>query len=329
MNETSDDDSDADAQALANSAGHVVWIALVFAIVVVTVFAMNFSNAAVSKDPGSWGQFGDYVGGLINPFVGLITVYLIFTSITIQRKELKNSLKELKQANESSKLLSFEQTFFAWLGNYSALLNSIEDQNGRGRDVLERWYTRSLTMTAIISKVPGATTVNGVYRWLDDEWRTIEAGGSPDRVQDIFDHLMKQYDSLYKDHRSDFDALYRTLYRLLLWIDNSKLDLPTRWQYISIVRAQLSWIECVLLLFNGLTMQGQKFCALANKYALFDNLELSNSILRMIAYKLPLYPPEQFQSVDRSWPYKETAFSSDKARAAAPVSIPALKVLPD
>ena len=63
-------------------------VVFVIAILIVLVFALNFSKYPISDSVGDWGTFGDYVGGLLNPVVGLATVLLVIISITTQQKEL-------------------------------------------------------------------------------------------------------------------------------------------------------------------------------------------------------------------------------------------------
>jgi hypothetical protein len=46
--------------------------ALFMAVVVVAVYAGRFWRHDFADMPGAWGEFGDYVGGVINPIVGLV-----------------------------------------------------------------------------------------------------------------------------------------------------------------------------------------------------------------------------------------------------------------
>lgn len=319
-------------EKLASSARITVLAALLFAFLVVSAYVMHFSQGQFSGAPENWGQFGDFIGGVINPAVGLATVYLVFVSITLQRKELQASVAELKASNESAARQNFEQSLFAWLRTYQALLSDIRVGDRVGRDALEHWFKSHFAMTAMLDKLPGATSLGSGTDRLFRMCHDVERGHDPSELHAFFDHVYSAYTQLYRNKRSDLDALYRTLYRMTLWIDNSEFDLRTRWHYVALVRAQLSWIEGVFLLFNGLTAEGKKFGPIANKYALFDNLTVgANSIVHMVVHTLRLSQPLGHNGQDGAmlWPYSAAAFDSDVAREQAPSEIPPLVLRPD
>jgi hypothetical protein len=56
----------------------------------------------------SWGQFGDFMGGMVNPFVGLLTIYLLVTTIAQQGRALDQTETALEHANKA-----LEQNAFA------------------------------------------------------------------------------------------------------------------------------------------------------------------------------------------------------------------------
>jgi large-conductance mechanosensitive channel len=51
----------------------------------------------LSKDTGSWGTFGDYIGGILNPVIAAFAFYLIAKTYELQKRELevtRNSQKK-------------------------------------------------------------------------------------------------------------------------------------------------------------------------------------------------------------------------------------------
>lgn len=102
--------------------------------------------------------------------------------------------------------------------------------------------------------------------------------------------------------------MLRTLYRLIKWIDESDLSNKEKFDYIGIVRSQVSATEFLVLFLNGLTERGRKFLPLINKYAFFDNFDAATrperriySLLRAVGGRDGLR-------------YSDTAFNSDLAR---------------
>jgi len=116
-----------------------------FTLGVTLVYFFWFHKHNISTDPGDWGAFGDYIGGLVNPAVGLATVILVIFSINIQRRELRASLHEMKEENEAAARMSFEQSLFAWLENYHSQIRDIEVGQHKGRKFLLHFYEYHLS----------------------------------------------------------------------------------------------------------------------------------------------------------------------------------------
>ena len=72
-------------------------------VIIAGLMALYFFHfhGGFSSDPGIWGQFGDYLGGLINPMIGLITIWLLTVSMRQNLIMLKQAQEELKLAKEA------------------------------------------------------------------------------------------------------------------------------------------------------------------------------------------------------------------------------------
>lgn len=86
----------------------LLWLffAAVFSVLtILLLYLFNFhSTTNISKDPAAWGQFGDYVGGILNPVLAFITLIGLFFTIILQGKQLENSRIELDQAQAELEL---------------------------------------------------------------------------------------------------------------------------------------------------------------------------------------------------------------------------------
>ena len=51
--------------------------------------------------PAEWGMFGDFVGGLANPLLGFLTIFLLIVSLYYQTQELAATREELAQSKEA------------------------------------------------------------------------------------------------------------------------------------------------------------------------------------------------------------------------------------
>lgn len=297
-----------------------------FAFAAVAIYMWNFRQGPIATDPASWGQLGDYLGGVINPAVGLATVFLIVISITIQRRELRSSLKEMKNANEAAARMSFEQSLFTWLENYHSQIRDIEQGIYKGRKVLLHLHEQSLSPR--LTAYPGASNPppdNAAGNQVLIRLNVPGAKGLEQLAERQFRATIT-YQMLYQKHKSDFDAPFRTLYRLIRWIDNSPLTDREKWHYCTLVRSQLSWPELVFLYYNGLITEGEKLAVYANKYALFDNILASDELIRFATDELTRCRDDQrprTRDSDKPWPYLRSAFDSREAKKALGISIEA------
>ncbi len=71
-------------------------IALIF-ISYISYFGVKL-DAALSTNPGSWGEFGDYVGGILNPIIAFFAFYWLSQSVLIQKEELADTKKALQDS---------------------------------------------------------------------------------------------------------------------------------------------------------------------------------------------------------------------------------------
>jgi hypothetical protein len=317
----SDDEFDRFLTKVMYAVGGAAWL-------VVVAYFLKFRGRPLSSSPEDWGTFGDYIGGLLNPIVGLATVALVIFSITIQRREMRTTVLEMKAANESTNRIGFEQALFAWLENYRSLVHEIRDDEGNsGRAVLTSWYESSLTFPAMYCATEGrfVDTFGSLAAaiWKDnEEGRTQEETNI--KLHEMLQCGLDAYQRLYEAHRSELDAMLRTLYRLIRWVDQSTLTPTQKWHYVALVRAQISWVEMVFLLFNSLGKNGRKFAALINEYAFFDNLETdSNVVLKTVENQFSVrgVPRNAEDDMDEIFPLNASAFSSALAKLA--LGIPA------
>jgi hypothetical protein len=63
-------------------AAGVVYVALLL------VYVWRFGSEGLSSDQGHWGAFGDFIGGTLNPFFGLLSVVLLALTLREQRRIL-------------------------------------------------------------------------------------------------------------------------------------------------------------------------------------------------------------------------------------------------
>lgn len=79
--------------ALNRSDRGIIWAAILAWLLAVVVYAWHFwlrhfwfwCDLGLGTR-GEWGQFGDYIGGVINPIVGLATVVMVVQTFLFPRR---------------------------------------------------------------------------------------------------------------------------------------------------------------------------------------------------------------------------------------------------
>lgn len=69
----------------------------------VAFYLSHFPNGLSDKQ-SVWGQFGDFVGGLVNPIIGFFTIWLLAVSLRQNRKALNQANIALAQAKAELEL---------------------------------------------------------------------------------------------------------------------------------------------------------------------------------------------------------------------------------
>jgi hypothetical protein len=214
--------------------------------------------------PDSSGTAGDMFGGLTAIFSGLAFAGLIVTMIMqnedlrLQRKELTATRAELEGQKVQLKLQNqffekqiFETTYFNLVRSLNELVSGIELKGGsRGRDAIKEikdWYF--------------GQAAHGMKAHRND--------GKSD--EEIFQYALREYHVIYEDYNDDLGNYFRLLYRIVKFVDGSRIE--GKRLYSDILRAQLSNSEVALLLANGLSEHGiRRMKPLIEKYHLLKHL---------------------------------------------------------
>jgi hypothetical protein len=93
----------------------------------------------LSANASTWGQFGDYFGGVLNPVVGLAALIALLWTLKLQRKELRTSIDELRKTAAAA-------TQQAKTAEYQAEI-MIRSARIHGLAHIERWLDAQFSST--------------------------------------------------------------------------------------------------------------------------------------------------------------------------------------
>lgn len=79
-------------------------------VIVIGAYISNFHTHIISKSVSDWGAFGDYIGGLLNPVLSLVSVVLILVTIKQQEVSLRQNAEQIEiSINEVKKSVAAQE----------------------------------------------------------------------------------------------------------------------------------------------------------------------------------------------------------------------------
>ncbi|MBF8965077.1 putative phage abortive infection protein [Pontibacter sp. FD36] len=251
--------------------GPLLIIALVFPFLWGELTSLSLSLPINSE---KFGQFGDFVGGVIGSIWALAGVILFYIALTeqrkdiktnqkvlalqvdalnqqinefeLQRKELESSRKVYEDQSRTLRVQQFESNFYSLLNVYLTIKNNLNNLDKHGKD-----YFRTH------------------YETLDSSFNHLL------KITDHHDNMIEQYVQLYDEHRGHLSHYFKSFYRIIKIIDSS-ITLTDREKsfYSKILRSQLTDYEQLLLYYNSHSIYGIKARSLILKYNLLKHTPL-------------------------------------------------------
>lgn len=263
---------------------HKIWTKfkslIILLFICIAVFAvLQFVSWNYIAKPNEFGDTAGWINGIFSAMAFAGVIYAIFMQrdeLELQRDELAETRKELegqkeefKTQNETLKRQRFENTFFNMLQLQQQITNKItytywisslnEDASPINR--LPFYKTKSITIT-------GREVFRITFEDIKSETDTI-AGMRSILTQNGLVGYEDNYMPTYFDH------YFRHLYRIFKFVVESPLidREEDRYEYASMVRAQLSRYELIWLYYNALSCYGrEKFKPLIERFAILKNI---------------------------------------------------------
>lgn len=241
---------------------------------------VHYTNWRFEK-PNEIGDSSGLANGLFSAlaFAGVIYAILLQRrELRLQRAELEQTREELKgqkqefqTQNDTLRHQRFENTFFQML----SLHHEITSQLHASFDMKETQKIETFngpTFKEIEKKIE--VNGRGVFKVMYENYITeVEEKSYPGMRVVINNFGIEGY--VKANTVTVFDHYFRNLYRIIKFVDESKLipERSEKYSYTSILRGQLSNYELVWIFYNCLSYFGEeKFKPLIERYALFKNL---------------------------------------------------------
>lgn len=203
-----------------------------------------------------WGQFGDFIGGVVGTLISYISVRLLVKNLREQMKANKQQEENNKQNARVYELQQFNEMF-------KLLFNQYQDAVSSYRCGMEQ--TGRKAMVSIVNEIKG----HGITI-IDNSYDNREK-----RALSIFDGYYVTYHDVAPVH-------FRILYRIFQLIDEADISEKQRRDVAKIMRCQLSEEELFLLRYNCKSPYGEKMRIYVNRY----NLQKHLPVLSLLEFSL-------------------------------------------
>lgn len=209
-----------------------------------------------------WGQFGDYIGGTLNPVLGLLSLIVLLLVYVQNKEELKDTRKVLAEQSETLKIQRFEQTFFSLLNLYSKIAANVEAQGDNARGGFHDLYVNDLSIFI------GSGSFESEKKCRLNRLNSLSNFRVLYCDSNQFNIKYKQFAIEMENYISHY---FRIVYSILKFISNS--DISDKKLYANLLRAQLSKYELLLLFYNNISDFGvDKFFPLLIEFDILQHL---------------------------------------------------------
>lgn len=247
--------------------GYAGWwllvIAVCSAIALAVVYWWGWQVPTASK-PEQLGQMGDYFGGLLNPLVSTLTLFVAISVWRLQKKEVEETRKALEEQAKTAEQQRQEQRFFDLLNVYQQAVSSIfvvarmPSTNGE-------FPVQYAGKEAIAQVMRSEGTIQLRYFNEHGYGARISASYTVQTREQLIPFWCNETTA------SLFDHYFRVVFRILHEAETLLGSQHVR--YIKLFRAQLSRSELIILAYNlWLDDEGKKMIPLAEKYGLLKHL---------------------------------------------------------
>lgn len=242
-----------------NALGYIWSAALLVSIVsLVGYWAFVGRKLLVGDSIAVWGQFGDYLGGVIGTIVAAATLALVGVTVLIQiqvmniaRRQLQDSKRELaltrdemKLSNAALRQQTFEVTFFRLLEQF-----------------------RDYAMKVRIRGKSGLFAFTFLAEFISAQRGRPAASEAREKLASV-------YERVYSEQEQWLGPYFRMLYHLYKLIHQSfPADNDRRNVYGSMVRAQLSKGELLMIYYNLLNKRSERLRSYIEFYGVLKHLD--------------------------------------------------------
>ncbi len=248
-------------------------------IVLITYFS-NF-HGSWSKTDSTWGTFGDFIGGTLNPILAALGFYWLTASIRLQLKELRDTREVLKEtAIHQEKLAELENINVETQKKLLEIQQStLEKQIITSKSQQEQISLQNFENIFFQLLKTKKESIDSIY-YESPSFKEKKIFTGQNAIKQLTQKLQCQSDSIstYYNHELTeyFSSYFRIIYETIKTCDDfiNRTENINNFKYINILGATLTINELKILFFYCLIDNEIK--KIAEKYSLFKSLSIDN-----------------------------------------------------
>lgn len=283
----------------------LLWIGVIIFIAGIGVFIWDESfNLTNDFNTDKISGFGDFIGGIIGSLWSLAGVILFYVALTeqridikinrdalnaqvkalnqqikefeLQRTELGETRKVFVEQGETLRVQRFENTFFQLVNLHHEIIDKLNfDRKNQYSGSIEI-EKRGVISNAVID-LNGRIVLKNVIDKADGFGGLIREPNLPTNKNEAEERLCDAYKEFYfDDYKQLLSHYYRNIYHIFKFIFTTTLIMDDKKQfYASIVRAQLSSDELLLIAYNSImpNLGYPNFLFLIEKFDIMQNFD--------------------------------------------------------
>lgn len=209
----------------------------------------RYFSLARPIDGSVWGEFGDFIGGVIGTIIAYISIRLLVATLNTQAYG-NNITKEAADLSlYESKLQQLSHDFKMMLDLYHSTLDSFNKENtqagaAKGLDFLRKKKD---------AVTDGFTSPDNSFATRNKE-------------------AIKQFCVFYAEYRQVASVYFRVIYRLLELIFKADIESEDKAKFAKMLRCQLSEEELFFIRYNAMTNNGSNMRKYLNQYNMMKHL---------------------------------------------------------
>ena len=231
----------------------LVILAGVLAIIALLLFASHrYYSFAKAIDGSLWGEYGDFVGGVVGTIIAYISIRLLVDTLAAQKYANQIARETAKDNEYTYRLQQLNDHFQMLIQLYRETLRQFKDPK-KNDDMNGQAYLNSKML----------------------EMRT-KMGNCNTTYAERNTSAVALYSDFYTNHRDVASVYFRIVYRLWELVYDIQLRIRDKLRYVKILRCQFSEAELFFIRYNAMTSNGNKMKKYINQFNVTKHLpELS------------------------------------------------------